>query len=93
MLFIAIHTHTPESCPLVDVQPILQLADEEHIKRTGVRVLGSYSAPPEHTLFFVLEADDYSQIVRYFQPMMMIGTPRIIPVQTIAESAEALGTS
>ncbi len=91
MLFVAIHTHTPESCPLVDVQPIMQLADGEHIKKSGVKVLSGYAAPPEHTMFFVLEADDYSQIVRFFQPMMTIGVPRIIPVQTFEDAVEALG--
>ena len=88
MLFIAIHEHRPESCPVVDLSPILQLVDEEHIREAGVRVLGSYTAPPEHTLFFVLEADDYSQLVRFFRPMMTIGVPRIVPVQTMDEALE-----
>ena len=88
MLFMAIHEHRPESCPLVDLSPILQLVDEEHIRESGVRVVAAYTAPPEHTLFFVLEADDYSQIVRFFRPMMTIGAPRIIPVQTMDEAIE-----
>lgn len=91
MLFVAIHEHRPESCPLVSVEPILQLADPEHIKASGVKVLGGYAAPPEHTMFFILEATEYSQIVRFFRPMMMIGTPRIVPVQTFDDATAALG--
>lgn len=86
MLFIAIHTHTPETCPADNPIPVHQLADEKHIKDSGVKVLGSYVAPPEHILYFILEADDYAQIVRYLRPMMKIGTDRIVPVQTLAES-------
>lgn len=86
MLFIAIHNHTPELCPADSPAPVHQLADENHIKESGVKVIGSYIAPPEHTLYFVLEADNYGQVVRYFRPMMKIGTPRIVPAQTLAEA-------
>ncbi len=86
MLFVAVHEHTPESCPADDPAPIHQLADEKHIKESGVKVLGSYIAPPEHTLYFILEANDYAQVVRYLRPMMRIGAPDIVPVQTLAEA-------
>lgn len=86
MLFIATHEHTPELCPADDPVPVHQLADDKHIKESGVKVLGSYIAPPEHVLFFVLEANDYAQVVRYFRPMMKIGVPHITPVQTLNEA-------
>lgn len=90
MLFLATHEHRPELCPVEDPTPVRQLADKKHIKQSGVKVLGSYTAPPEHLLFFILEADSYTQVVRYLRPMMKIGTPRIVPVQTLDE---ALGIS
>ena len=86
MLFVAIHEHRAESCPADNPAPVNQLADDKHIKDAGVKVLASYIAPPEHTIFVVLEADDYASVVRYFRPMLLIGTPRIVPVQTLAES-------
>jgi hypothetical protein len=86
MLFVAIHTHTPELCPSNDPAPVHQLADAKHVKDSGVKVVGSYVAPPEHVFYLVLEASDYSQVVRYLRPLMKIGTPRIVPVQTLAES-------
>lgn len=85
MLFVVTHRHTPELCPADELAPVHQMADEGHIRESGVTVLGSYVAPPEHIIYFVLEADDYAQVVRYFRPMMKIGTPDIVPVQTLPE--------
>jgi hypothetical protein len=86
MLFIATHEHSPDLCPSDDPAPVHKLVDEDHIKESGVKVLGSYVAPPEHVFFLVLEADDYGQVVRYLRPLMKIGTPDIVPVLTLAES-------
>jgi hypothetical protein len=86
MLFVVTHEHTPENCPADDPAPVHKMADEDHIRECGVKVLGSYVAPPEHVLYLVLEADDYAQVVRYLRPMMKIGTPDIVPVQTVAEA-------
>ena len=86
MLFVVTHEHAPELCPADDPAPLHKLADEDHIKESGVKVVGSYVAAPEHTFYLVLEADDYAQVVRYLRPMMKIGTPDIVPVQTLAES-------
>ncbi len=86
MLFVVTHEHAPESCPADDPAPVHKLVDENHIRESGVKVLGSYVAPPEHVLYFVLEADEYAQVVRYFRPMMKIGNVDIVPVQTVAEA-------
>ena len=86
MLFVVTHEHTPELCPADDPAPVHKLADEGHIKESGVKVVGSYVAAPEHTFYLVLEAEDYAQVVRYLQPMMKIGPSDIVPVQTLAES-------
>jgi hypothetical protein len=86
MLFIATHEHTPEDCPADNPTQVHQMVNEAHIKESGVKVLGSYVAPPEHVLYFVLEADEYAQVVRYFRPLMKMGSVDIVPVQTIAEA-------
>jgi len=86
MLFVVTHEHTPELCPADDPAPLHKLADESHIKESGVKVVGSYVAAPEHIFYLVLEADDYGQVVRYLRPIMNIGTSDIVPVQTLAES-------
>ena len=86
MLFLVVHTHIPESCPVENPIAVEKLIDKDHIQKSGLKVLGNYISAPEHTLFFVLEADDYSQVVRYLRPMMTIGTPRIYPVETLEKS-------
>ena len=86
MLFLVTHEHTAETCPVDNPKQVRQLLDAKHIKDAGAKVVGSYIAPPEHVLYFVLEADDYSKVVKYLRPMMKIGTPDIVPVQTLEEA-------
>jgi len=90
MLFVAVHTHTPELCPSDSPEMVKKTVDvvasEKHAKKTGVKVLGSYIAPPEHVLFFILEADDYDNVIEFFRPLMKIGTPRIIPVGVLGKT-------
>ncbi|MBI4199978.1 MAG: hypothetical protein HY535_05860 [Chloroflexi bacterium] len=86
MLFVATHTHTPETCPADDPAAVHQLAREEHAKESGVKVLGSYVAPPEHVLYFILDSKDSASVVRFFRPLMKVGVTRVTPVQTLQES-------
>ncbi|MCS7276353.1 MAG: hypothetical protein NZ695_05000 [Dehalococcoidia bacterium] len=90
MLFMAVHQHPPERCPADDPAPLQRLTEEEHMRASGVRVLGSYIAPPEHAAYFLLEADDYAQVVRYFRPIGKIGTLRIVPVLGLQEALRVL---
>lgn len=89
MLFMVIHTHTPELCPSDKPEMVKKTVDvvasNAHAKKCGVKVLGSYIAPPEHVLFFILESDDYGKIVDFFRPLMKMGTPRIIPIGILGE--------
>lgn len=91
MLFVVTHIHTPELCPSDDPEKLKKLdvlEQESHAKKTKVKVLGSYIAPPEHTLFFILEADSYEAITDFFRPVMKIGIPRIVPVSPLKGTAE-----
>lgn len=86
MLFVATHRHTAESCPADDPAPVHQLASAEHAKESGVKLLAGYVASPEHVLYFILEAQDYVSVVRFFRPFMKIGVTEVTPVQTLAEA-------
>ena len=86
MVFVVTHEHTPELCPSDDPAPVHKLADESHIKESGVEVLGAYVAPPEHTSYLILEAADYGHVVTYVRPMMKIGTTDIVPVQELSDT-------
>ena len=84
MLFIVTHVHAPDHCPSGDPEMMKKtvgaLAGESTAKKANVKVLGSYIAPPEHTLFFILDADTYDNIVNFFEPAMKLGTAKIVPV-------------
>jgi len=90
MLFVAIHTHSPELCPADSSEMIKKTVDivasEKHAKKSDVKVLGSYSAPPNHMLFFILEADNYESIIEFFRPMMKMGMAEIIPVGVLSKT-------
>ena len=90
MLFLAIHVHTPELCPSDNPELVKKtvsvLATKAHADKSGIKVLGSYIAPEEHMLFFIIESSDYTKIVDFFRPIMKMGTLKLTPVSTL-ESA------
>ncbi len=95
MNFLVTHNHTPEQCPsgnpemlkvLREVCPTTEFAEE-----CGVKVLSSWIAVPEHTMYFVLEADSYDSVVKYFEPIMGIGTARVTPVLEYAKAVGLIG--
>ena len=90
MLFVATHVHTPELCPSNNPELVKKtvsvVASKAHAEKSGVKVLGSYIAPEEHVLFFIIESSDYAKIVDFFRPIMKMGTLKLTPVSTL-ESA------
>ncbi len=89
MLFVVTHTHTAESCPAGHPEALHQVASPEHAKESGVKVVGAYIAPAEHTQYFILESDELGAVVRFLRPLMSIGGHRITPVQTFQEALGA----
>ncbi len=95
MNFVVTHTHTPEQCPagnpermkvIREVGPSTKFAGE-----CGVKVLSSWIAVPEHVMYFVLEADSYDSVVKYFAPLMKIGTAKVTPVLDFADAVGLVG--
>jgi hypothetical protein len=60
MLFMYIHTHSPENCLMGEVQKQLRLSSEvrENFQKAGITVTGAYVAQHEHTFWYLLEADN-----------------------------------
>ncbi len=89
MLFVVTHEHPPELCPSDNPElakkTVSMVASKAHAEKSGVKVLGSYIAPPEHVLFFIIESNDYEKIVDFFRPIMKMGTLRIIPVSVLGD--------
>ena len=76
VLFHITQVHTPELCPSG------QGGSNSLYDHTvpGVRLVGRYGANAQHTLFFVIEADDVTAIQRFLWPGFKRCTSTITPV-------------
>ncbi len=82
MLFMYIHTHTPEKCLMTKTQETLRVfsAIREGFQKAGVKVVGACVAQHEHTVFWTLEANDIHELEMALTPFTLLGTARLIPV-------------
>ncbi len=95
MIYVVTLTHPPELC----------LAREEFAaefmrwyegmndlaRKCNITVLGSYTCPNEHVLYFILEAIGYKSITGFFSGVMLTNhTGRISPVITLKESVDII---
>lgn len=98
MLFVAILKHSPENCCM---RPENAKASEEARKwfenieelekKTGVKLLGGYLNPNEHTAYFILETDDYAGVSRFLGPQLLTyRSAKITPVVKIEGASRAL---
>ena len=76
MLFHITQTHTPESCPK-DEGGSAVLYDT---KVEGLKLRAMYGAFPEHTIFYIVEADRLDQVQQFLWPGFTRCTSRITPV-------------
>ena len=76
MLFHITQVHTPETCPRDDGGSNT-LYDATV---PGVKLIGRYGANSEHTLFFIVEADDAMAIQRFLWPGFKRCTATVTPV-------------
>ena len=79
MLFHITQVHTPETCPRDDGGS--NSLFDATVK--GVRLIGRYGANAQHTLFFIVEADDVNQIHRFLWPGFLRCTSTITPVSEV----------
>lgn len=80
MLFHITQVHTPEMCPLGSGgSGSLYDADVD-----GVTMIGRYGANAQHTLFFVVEADDANAVHRFLKPGFRRCTSTITPVSEVS---------
>ena len=76
MLFHIAQVHTPDQCPKgVGGSNSLFDADAE-----GVTLVGRYGANAQHTMFFVVEADDVEALQKFLWPGFERCTSTITPV-------------
>jgi hypothetical protein len=85
MLFMYISTHTPDYCMAGEPQVQMKVIEpvREGFQRAGVKVIGAYSCPPEHTAYYVLEAEDIVALHRALTPFIRVSTSRLVPVEKL----------
>ena len=78
MLFVITQTHTPEICP-IDAGGGEALHEKpENVP--GLKIVAAYGAYTEHTLYYIVEADDYDAIEKFLTPGFKRCKATITPV-------------
>ncbi len=78
MLFLIIQTHTPETCP-IDTGG-REVLHEKPENVPGLKIVAGYGAYTEHTLYYVVEADDYDTVEKFLEPGFKLSKATITPV-------------
>ena len=76
MLFVAVQTHGPRECP-ANQKGAKSLYDEKNKK---VKIKSIYRCGPAHTLYYVLESNDFNEVERFFMSGMTRCVVDIKPV-------------
>jgi hypothetical protein len=79
MLFHITQVHAPEVCPKGEGGSNSLFDDTVE----GVSLIGRYGANAQHTLFFVVEADDVIAIQKFLGPGFHRCTSTITPVSEV----------
>ena len=82
--FVVNQVHAPSDCPSDEPEVLKQLGrafSEGEARKKGVRLLGAYIAPLEHTFFFILEADSLAKVTKFLRPAAKLGTAKVTPVE------------
>ena len=83
MQFVVTQMHAPSDCPSDEPEVLKALGhdfSEGQAKKKGVKLLGAYIAPLEHTFFFILEADSLAKVTDFLRPAAKLGTAKVTPV-------------
>ncbi len=79
MLFHITQIHSPETCPLGEGGS--NSLFDPNVE--GVKLIGRYGANAEHTLFYIVEAEDWQALQRFLLPGFKRATCKITPVSEI----------
>lgn len=92
MLFMYIHTHPLEKCVADKPEEMKKMVAkaQEETKKAGIKMIGAYAAPHEHTNYIIFEAEDIAKMEKMLVPMTVWGTARLVPIMTL-EQAVAMG--
>jgi hypothetical protein len=84
MLFQVTHKHSEETCPGVHSDKFDIGAWWNQVKGTsGIKVLGGYVSPMDHTIYVTVETDDFGALTRAMGPLNALGSGYTTPVVTL----------
>lgn len=78
MLFLITQTHVPEACPIDSGGREALHEKPENVP--GLRVAAAYGAFTEHTMYYVVEANDYAAVEKFLTPGFKRCIAKITPV-------------
>jgi muconolactone delta-isomerase len=82
MLFMYIHTHSPERCLADKPDQVRKIYAGflEGAAKAGIKPVATYTAAHEHTVYSIFEASDLSALETVLTPMTVWGNARLIPI-------------
>jgi hypothetical protein len=82
MLFHITHVHTEATCPYEKPEIVADTFAKvlPGFGESGATVVGAYTDPPAHAMYFVVEAADYGQLRGGLESIIPVGTAEIRPV-------------
>ncbi len=86
-LFVVRHQHDAESCPARDPYAgagLLNHLSRPNVRRHGVRIQGEAVVQGEHTVYFIVEADDEGRLAAFMEPFRHAGSVDVYPASTCA---------
>ena len=81
MQFMITQIHDPQDCPK-DTGGFRKVLINE--KAAGIKLRDVYIEHGSHTIIYVVETDDYNNIVKFLEPGMMTCTSSITPVSALS---------
>ncbi len=80
MLFLITQTHEPKDCPK-DIGGFRKVLINENVE--GLTLNNVYITHGSHTIVYVIETDNYSNIVKFLEPGMLKCDSSISPVSSL----------
>jgi len=90
MLFMYIHTHPVDKCMATKPDEVRKMYSQfmEGAAKAGVKVVATYGAAHEHTVFLVLEVNDIAALETLLTPMTVWGNARLIPITQFSAGSQ-----
>ena len=82
MRFLIAETHDPDHC--VQMRPIYQQLGVERFRQAPLQVLAAWTSRPEHTYWFVVEAETYEQLEEFCRPRELMRT-KVTPIRSLLD--------